>query len=287
LALWALAPARAALIKPRPLLPALGVLAGLATIGATNYAQTGALFLNRSGSGFLAARLIQDGVVKKLLDDTCPGSGYSICPYRDQLPKTANEWLWQPASPFKSLGGFEGTEQENARIVSDSLRRYPWWNFKLACFASWRQFYYVKTVNRGAEPHAYVQLQMAAVLPMVQQYLPGQVQDYLAARQQRDELSFQVLTWVDWVVTALSFALGAALGLQALIRRRGEDWALLAFVLVALVGNAVICGTVSGPHDRYQSRTVWLTTYAALLLLARAPALSFVRSSPAARLDPA
>ena len=36
--------------------------------------------------------------------------------------------------------------------------------------------------------------------------------------------------------------------------------ALPGLVLVALIGNAIICGTFSNPHDRYQSRLIWLPT---------------------------
>jgi hypothetical protein len=38
-----------------------------------------------------------------------------------------------------------------------------------------------------------------------------------------------------------------------------------AFILIALLGNAFICGVFSGPHSRYQSRLVWLPTLVLLL----------------------
>jgi len=34
--------------------------------------------------------------------------------------------------------------------------------------------------------------------------------------------------------------------------------ALAALLFVALISNAVICGVLSNPHDRYQSRLAWL-----------------------------
>jgi hypothetical protein len=33
---------------------------------------------------------------------------------------------------------------------------------------------------------------------------------------------------------------------------------LASFTLLALLGNAFICGALSNPHDRYQSRLIWL-----------------------------
>jgi hypothetical protein len=44
---------------------------------------------------------------------------------------------------------------------------------------------------------------------------------------------------------------------------------LPALVLLGLIGNAVICGTFSNPHDRYQSRIIWLPSLVLLLAVAR------------------
>jgi hypothetical protein len=40
-------------------------------------------------------------------------------------------------------------------------------------------------------------------------------------------------------------------------------------VLLGLIGNAIICGTFSNPHDRYQSRIVWLPSLVLLLAVTR------------------
>jgi hypothetical protein len=39
---------------------------------------------------------------------------------------------------------------------------------------------------------------------------------------------------------------------------------------VALLGNAFICGVISGPHDRYGARMVWVATFVVLMALFRA-----------------
>ncbi len=41
---------------------------------------------------------------------------------------------------------------------------------------------------------------------------------------------------------------------------------LPAFVLLALIGNAMVCGALSGPHGRYQSRIMWLPVFAIVLV---------------------
>jgi len=42
-------------------------------------------------------------------------------------------------------------------------------------------------------------------------------------------------------------------------------------VLTALIGNAIICGTFSNPHDRYQSRVIWLPGLVLILARMRNP----------------
>lgn len=47
--------------------------------------------------------------------------------------------------------------------------------------------------------------------------------------------------------------------------------ALPGLVLVALIGNAIVCATFSNPHDRYQSRVIWLATLVLALAQLRNP----------------
>jgi hypothetical protein len=42
-------------------------------------------------------------------------------------------------------------------------------------------------------------------------------------------------------------------------------------VLLALMGNAIICGTFDGPHNRYQSRLMWLPVLVVILARIRDP----------------
>jgi hypothetical protein len=50
------------------------------------------------------------------------------------------------------------------------------------------------------------------------------------------------------------------------IRRDWRSGVLPAFVLIAMIGNALICGAFSGPHGRYQSRIMWLPAFAVILI---------------------
>jgi hypothetical protein len=44
---------------------------------------------------------------------------------------------------------------------------------------------------------------------------------------------------------------------------------LAAWCLLALVANALVCGTLSNPHDRYGARLIWLAGAAVTLAAVR------------------
>jgi hypothetical protein len=91
-----------------------------------------------------------------------------------------------------------------------------------------------------------------------------------AAHQQHWEINFAAVNWLHVPVALASMAAVLALFASALWRGRLDDVALLAAtVSFALLGNAIICGIISGPHDRYGARLVWIATFTVLIALSR------------------
>ena len=71
-------------------------------------------------------------------------------------------------------------------------------------------------------------------------------------------------------VALVSMLLVLAIFVTAIRRRRLDDLALLAAtVSLALLGNAFVCGVISGPHDRYGARMVWIATFVVLIAAIR------------------
>jgi hypothetical protein len=243
----------------------IGLATALALIVAGNFVLTGKLFISKSGSVFIFARLMQDGIVKRLMDETCPPAGdihWRLCNYKNRLATSANAWLWRADSGFLALGGFTGQAQqdEDRRIIVESLKRYPVMHLRAAITDSMQQFVQFKTGD-GIEP------QLSVLESGFKRMIPGQVPAYLEARQQRGLIRFKTLNLIHVPAGAMS-VLGLLLLLQHAAVRRVWD-ALPAVVLLGLIGNAIICGTFSNPHDRYQSRVVWLASLAVLLAVAR------------------
>jgi hypothetical protein len=240
-------------------LPLLSAVLGVLMVVAMNFQLTGQIFVNRAGPVFVFASMLQDGLVDRLLDDTCPQSGYKLCAYRGHLPRTAERWLWFPDSPFVKLGHFKGTAAESQRIVFDILRRYPG-AFMLATVRDTADQLVTFRTGDQIEPQEWV------LYPDLDRFIPAQMTAYMGARQQEGKIHFHDINDVHLPIAALG-QIGALAALAMMIHRRRWNSAIfLGFVIVALFGNALICGALSNPHARYQSRLVWLPVFALVLL---------------------
>ncbi|WP_027552445.1 hypothetical protein [Bradyrhizobium sp. Cp5.3] len=257
----------------RPLLGRRLPLAGLAQASLTlvagglmlvsvNHALSGNWAWTPGGYGVAFGRMMQDGIVARYLGDHCPHESFRLCPYRNELPATADEFLWGK-SMFNTLGRFEGMNDEMSYIVVHSLADYPAWQAGAALRALGQQMLHVATGEgtNGWIPHTY---------GIIERYIPAQIAPMRAARQQHWGVDFEYVNWLHVPVALLSMLALLGLLAHALANRRLDDLTLLgATVTLALLGNAFICGVISGPHDRYGARMVWLATFVVLMALSR------------------
>ncbi|PPQ17699.1 hypothetical protein CV770_19815 [Bradyrhizobium sp. AC87j1] len=240
----------------------LTIVAGGLMLVSANYALSGKLAWTPGGYGVAFGRMMQDGIVARYLSDHCPRERYKLCPYRNELPATADEFLWGK-SMFNTLGRFDGMNEEMGYIVVQSLKDYPAWQAGAALRAMGQQLLHVATGEgtNGWIPHTR---------GIVERYVPAQAASMRSARQQNWQLDFTAINWLHVPVALASMlALVALLG-HALANRRLDELTLLAAtVTLALLGNAFICAVISGPHDRYGARMAWVATFVVLTALAR------------------
>jgi len=241
---------------------ALAVALGAALVFATNATVTKRLIWTPGGFALSFGRMLQDGIVKKYLDEHCPQARLVLCAYKDQLPRDADEWFW--GSPlFDKLGRFAGLDAEMERIALASLAEYPLLQIKTAAIATARQLIDVRTGEGVVNSiwHTY---------GIIERYRPGLIPDMRAARQQRGEIDFTVINRVHYPVALACLLLLPLIGGYVLRRKDmsaiGE---LVTVCLFALLANAFVCGTLSNPHDRYGARLIWLAVTAAVIAAVR------------------
>jgi hypothetical protein len=240
----------------------LTIIAGAAMLLSANFALSGQLAWTPGGYGVAFGRMLQDGIVAQYLRDHCPQVKLRLCPYRSELPATADQFLWGN-SMFNTLGRFKGMNDEMGFIVTHSLAEYPLWQAEAAVTATAQQLVQVATGEgtNGWIPHTY---------GIIEQYLPEQLKPMRAAHQQHWDINFAAINWLHVPVALVSMLVVLSMFATALWRRRLDDLTLLAAtVSLALLGNAFICGVISGPHDRYGARLVWIATFVALIAAIR------------------
>ncbi|MGA8901240.1 hypothetical protein [Bradyrhizobium sp.] len=252
-------------IKAAPLVQGmLTIAAGAIMLVSANYALSGQVAWTPGGYSIAFARMLQDGIVTRYLNDHCPTQQFKLCPYRNELPETADDFLWSRETVFNKLGRFPGMGDEMGYIAVHALADYPLWQAEAALMDTTEQLLKVATGENTDHPT------MMHTYGIFREFLPQQLKWVDAARQQKSHLTFGPLNLVHVPVALFSTALVFVLLIIAIWRRQIDDVTLLmATVCLTLLGNAFICGVISGPHDRYGSRLVWITTFAIMIAAMR------------------
>ena len=244
---------------------ALSLVLGVVIVFAADYVVARQIAWTPGGFSIAFGRMLQDGIVKKYLNAHCPDPELRVfCKYEDQIPENADEFFWLDPL-FGKLGGFEKLSGEMERIVLGSLADYPWLQVKTAAIATARQLVAVRT-GEGVENtlwHTY---------GVIEHRLPELVPAMRAARQaQKDSISFNEINALHVPATLAGMAalpLVAALALAGALPATFAELAVTA--MLALLGNAIVCGVISNPHDRYGARLAWIGACIALIALAYA-----------------
>jgi hypothetical protein len=227
------------------------VLLGVVLTFVGNFAVSKQWSWTPGGYGIVFGRMLEDGIVKRYLDDHCPNPRLKLCPHRNTMPQAADEFLWG-TSVFNDLGRFAGLEAEMRTIVLGSLAKYPALQIRTAAIATWTQLFSVASGEGMLDTiwHTY---------GIAERYVPSVLPAMRAARQQHGELDFRVVNMIHVPVAILAML---ALPLMAWFGLRDPAWSrigmLAAAAALALLANAAICGILSNPHDRYGARLAWI-----------------------------
>jgi hypothetical protein len=247
----------------------LTIATGAIMLLSANYALSGQVAWTPGGYSIAFARMLQDGIVTRYLNDHCATEHLKLCPYRDNLPETADDFLWSRETVFNQLGRFRGMSDEMGYIAAHALTEYPLWQAKAALVNTAEQMLKVATGENTDHPslmHTY---------GIFRDYIRSNLKLVDTARQQTGHLTFGPFNLIHVPVALISTFLVFALLIAAIFRQKADDVTLLmATVCLTLLGNAFICGVISGPHDRYGSRLVWITTLAVMIAAMKRPPIS-------------
>ena len=249
--------------RPRMLAASLAVVLGTVSVPLTHYEATGKAYFSEAGHVLQLALFIQDGLVKEYLDVACPeGVQLKLCAHKDELPQTADEFLWGE-SPFDDMGGWKAMHDEADEVIVGTFQRFPVDVMVSMARNTWTQ------LNLISDGEDLVPMTWHFVKTEIQHY-PRDFRRFHFARQQRTQgIDFDPVNQIH-----IPVAVGAELSvfgflILAFKRRDRVLSSLIVVFILAFLGNAFVCGALSNPHDRYQNRIVWLALFTAVVAAAR------------------
>lgn len=233
-------------------LPALALVGALLAAPAINLVLAGRFVPTPGAMAFVFGRLLEDGMIDRYLLEHCPDPKQPLCYYRDELPSTADDFLWDNDDAFVALGGMEKGIPHMRDAVVGALVTFPLDNLALAARAFARQ---VVTLETGDSLYNYLTDSTEAISALVPSAAPAMAH----ARQQADPgLDFTRVNGIQVPFALAGTALLLLAGLWSWRKGRREAAGLCAAVLAILLVNAAVCGILSNPVNRYQARVAWL-----------------------------
>ncbi len=225
--------------------------------------------LDPNSSIFMAARVLAEGPGREWLAKNCPGSGNIFCKYQDRLPSNPDTFLWADTSPLQDAlrdPGPEQTRRATAQIVAGAFALHPGTELADMLTDSARQFVRFGTLDINCPLRCG---EDSAVTKVIERHFHREYSQFRNSLEMRGRLPVRQIRDVHLPVVIAAWIIFLVAGVVAV--RRGDS-PLVGFellVLATLLLNAMICGGLWVPHDRYGSRVVWLLPLGAMLAAGR------------------
>ena len=244
---------------PNVAVPTLLVVAALLLILTKSCVMQHELAFAPGGYAFPLARLVADGQAVSYLRRNCSARRYALCKYVGELPQGSSDFLWSLDSPFRKVGWIDGYRREGREIVWRTINHYPLWTLESAARNTIAQIVAVRTGN------AFISwVNKAYPSDELRMCYRAEFDNYESSRQSLKLLPLDSLNYLDMTVLVLSVIYSGMAGFLFAKHRQWTPVQLQLTITTAVLINAFVVGTLSGPNSRYGSRVIWLLPFFAL-----------------------
>ncbi len=229
---------------------------------------------------FLMARIIADGPGSAYLKAKCPEVKLTVCRFVDRLPITDSDtFLWSDAAQG---GVFEPSDSATRRSLVAEEYRFVWGTVLYDPLGS--TIAVIRNTVSQLGSFGLDEFKYSGYEAFFERLLPPPYFEVMKnTKAWAGTLPTRFLSTVSLIVTLASMVFTLFVVLWGIRTREGKcvelgsdsagsEGALKDFCKIVLVGifvNAFVCGALSGPHDRYEARVIWLVPVMALLLIMR------------------
>jgi hypothetical protein len=245
----------------RQLLRSTAWVAAALAVGVAGEVAFGAVMVKTVGEApirppFLTARLLADGPGTRWVHERCQRSTYAVCKFASIAGKgTSDQFIW---ATDPSIGAFTLTDKatrqalgrEQWRFAADVLVAYPG-----DVLRSTLDNLFIQFTSIGLEEFNYPDQDDRFWAKIPPTFLKP-LENSLAAEGRFPIEPFEVL---QGAVLSTSIAFLAYWLTRESIDEAGRRLRRLClWVGLGVLFNALICGALSTPHERYQTRVIWL-----------------------------
>ncbi len=221
--------------------------------------------MSKSKHIFYMGRMVENGILKKYLDENCATKSYQLCAYKDSLPPNADRFLWDfENSPVYKLGGWKTTKEEFNTIISETFTRPEYIALHLKAAAS-NTLEQLTTFNLGEGNIAFPK---GTKLHERIGLFTNDLDRYESSKQTKGELLlFNQMNNIQLITVYVSLLL-ILIALFGIDKTRNRQFFLLSvFVLAGLFFNDMVCASLSTVANRFAVRVMWMIPLLLLLLI--------------------
>ncbi|HKO70502.1 MAG TPA: hypothetical protein VJV58_06185 [Bradyrhizobium sp.] len=206
------------------------------------------------------ARIVADGPGASYLRGKCPEAGLVACEFADRLLLNSDAFLWDtsPASGIYAPAPVEKRRQlgnEQLRFLAAVLAYDP-----VGQVTAWLKDGFQQLTMAGISELALAAKQASPSLPDVH---AERMEGSLLLKNDFPIEFFSAMTLFT-AILSLVFVWVTLIGSWKLVSLEQKIFCFV--ILLGEFSNALVCGALSGPHERYQARLTWLIPAVALLL---------------------
>lgn len=207
---------------------------------------------------FALARSVADGPGLWHLEKHCDTYHYAVCEVFDEIPQGVGEFLWEEtglryrATPEQ----LDRIRAEEMIIVSRAAREYP------------------MAQIRKAVRNTYHQIIRVGIPAIILGQRLRRAEDDSWYMTETDYKNNRFVRPIETLQISVIYASLVLLAYLLLWRKsaNANELRVIGLIAAAFLANAVICGVLSGPADRYQGRLIWiLPLIATVLTIAQKP----------------
>lgn len=231
-----------------------------------NYSYFNKYSMSTTGHVFFLARLIDTGVIEEYLDDNCGKYNFTLCQYKNEIPKSSQLFIWGQDGPYYKTGSWS-TDHEDYKIMIRGILTTPkymkvvLYDFSVSTFKQLFNFKIGEGIDcafdESSSPIQYV----------LSKFPKSEIKrDLLQSEQNTGKMDFKEINIFHYLIILVSVL---AIVYVLFKKKLSDNLFILTWVILSgLFINAAICADLSNVLNRYQSRVIWLLPFLAIILVA-------------------